>query len=69
SRMREKISLDRERVKLNQGMAELGDLHRTETELVSFAKTLADISDDAMLGQLGSFDNAKEAVDAESLLK
>ncbi|MCE9614652.1 MAG: hypothetical protein K8T26_10280 [Lentisphaerae bacterium] len=69
SRMREKISLDMERVKLNQGLAELGDLHRTETELASFAKTLADISDEAMLGRLGSFDKATEAVDAESLLR
>lgn len=69
SRMREKISLDMERVKLNQGLAELGDLQRTETELVSFANTLAAISDDAMLGQLGTMDTATETIDAESLLR
>lgn len=69
TRMRERIGIDRERLKLNEGLAELGDLHRTETELASFARTLADMSDEAMLGRLGTYDKAAEGVDAESLLK
>jgi hypothetical protein len=68
SRMRERIGIDLERVKLNEGLAELGDLHRTETELASFARTLASMSDESMLGRLGTFDKATESVDAESLL-
>lgn len=68
-RMREKIGLDQERVRLNQGLAELGELHKTETELATFSKTLADMSEDVTLDKLGSLGKARETVDADSLLR
>ena len=68
--MREKIGLDLDRVRLNQNMAEISDLRKTETELSAFAKTLADMSDDATIGKLGAIPNkSNESVDAESLLR
>ena len=69
ARMRVKIGLDQERVRLNQGMTELGELHKTETELATFSKTLADMSDDVTLGKLRTLGKAGETVDAESLLR
>jgi phage shock protein A len=68
--MKEKIGLDLERVRLNQGLSELGDLQKTETELAAFAKTLADMSDDATLTKLGTLGRqANEALNAETLLR
>lgn len=67
--MREKIGLDLERVRLNQNLAELGDLHKTENELAAFAKTLADMSDDAAIGKLQLPSKTNEALSAESLLR
>jgi DNA repair exonuclease SbcCD ATPase subunit len=69
TRMREKIGLDLERVRLNQNIAEIGDLNKTETELAAFAKTLADMSDDSSLVNLGSLVKTNEALNAESLLR
>lgn len=67
--MREKIGLDLERVRLNQNLAELGDLHKTENELAAFAKTLADMSDDAAFRQFQLPVKASESLSAESLLR
>lgn len=69
TRMREKVGLDLERVRLNQGLQELGDLQKTETELASFAKTLADMSDEAAMGRLQFPTRTNEALSAESLLR
>lgn len=69
TRMREKMGLDLERVRLNQNIAEIGDLHKTETELSAFAKTLADMSDDSSLVNLGSLARTNETLSAESLLR
>lgn len=44
--LREKIALDIERVKLNQGNAELDQLRKTETQLASMSKTLSQMSDE-----------------------
>lgn len=67
--LREKIGLDLERVRLNQNLSELGDLHKTENELAAFAKTLADMSDDAAIGKLQLPVKTNEALSAESLLR
>jgi DNA repair exonuclease SbcCD ATPase subunit len=44
--MREKLALDLERVRLNQGMAELADLRQTEAKLANFSAALAGLSED-----------------------
>ena len=68
--MREKVGLDLERVRLNQNIAEMGDLHKTENELAAFAKTLADMSDAAAISKIGALPaKSNESVDAESLLR
>lgn len=68
--MKEKIGLDLERVRLNQGLAELGDLQKTENELAAFAKTLADMSDDATLMKLGTLgQKTNESLNADALLR
>lgn len=69
TRMREKVGLDLERIRLNQGLQELGDLQKTENEIASFAKTLADMSDDANMSRLMLPVKTNEALSAESLLK
>jgi hypothetical protein len=44
-RLREKIALDLERVKLNQGVAELEKLSRTADEIAHFSKILGQLGD------------------------
>jgi hypothetical protein len=45
ARLREKIALDLERVKLNQGVAELEKLARTADEIAHFSKILGQLGD------------------------
>jgi len=45
-RLREKLALDLERVKLNQGMAELDQLRKTETQLASMSQALSQMSEE-----------------------
>jgi chromosome segregation ATPase len=47
-RLREKMALDGERIRLNQGMAEIADLRKTEAELAAFSKALADTTEDPL---------------------
>jgi hypothetical protein len=68
-RLREKIGLDLERVRLNEGVAELTELRKTEAELASFSRTLADMSSDLTVEDLRAVSNQPEPVDVESLLK
>lgn len=68
-RMGEKIGLDLERVRLNQGVAELTELRKTEAELSAFSATLADMSGDLTLDELSTVNTKSEQVDVESLLK
>ena len=51
ARLREKLALDLERVKLTQGMEELGLLRQTEAEIAGFARDLAQMADDRALLQ------------------
>lgn len=48
ARMREKLALDLERVRLNQGLAELAELRQTEAQLAGFSATLAGMTDDPL---------------------
>ena len=70
SRLREKLALDIERVKLNQGMEELTRLRNTEAEIRNYAKTLSKMTDETTLDSLAP-PSDKEAgkVDIDSLLK
>lgn len=68
-RVKEKVGIDLERVRLNKGIAELGDLKKTEAEIASVSKALTEISDDAV-GRLQVPDAAATTiVDVEDLLK
>lgn len=67
-RLRERIALDVERVRLNQGLAELGDIRSAEQELASFSKMLGDM-DENVLNTTTARADAPAPVDVEQLLK
>jgi septal ring factor EnvC (AmiA/AmiB activator) len=48
TRLREKLALDIEKVKLNQGIAEVDQLRKTETQLAAMTSAVAAIDQDAM---------------------
>jgi hypothetical protein len=65
--LREKLALDLEKVRLNQGMEELDQLRKNETQLASMSQSLSKMSDD----QVASLPRADQTtrVDIDSLLK
>ncbi len=67
AQLREKLALDLERVKLNQGMAELDQLRKTETQLASMSAALSKMSED----QAPTLPTASKSskVDIDSILK
>lgn len=69
ARLRERIALDIERIRLNQGIAELGELRRTETELASFSKMLGALDENAVDTAVVAATDAPPRVDVEKLLK
>lgn len=69
-RLREKLALDLERVRLNQGLEELSQLRRTEQELAGFTAAVGQMADDAaMLHQLPPEDRPGRHVDLEQLIQ
>ncbi len=66
--LRDKLALDLERVKLNQGMAELDTLRKTETQLASMSAALSKMSDDQAAPVLSTAAKTSH-VDIDSLLK
>jgi hypothetical protein len=64
--MREKLSLDLERMRLNKGMAELAELRQTEAKLANFSATLANLNDDPLSAAAG---RTSPDVDVNDLLK
>ncbi len=68
-RLRERIALDIERIKLNQGIEQLGELRKAETELASFSKTLSTLDENALDADQIANKQLPATVDAESLLK
>ncbi len=48
SRLREKLALDMERVRLNQGIAEVAELRKSSDALSGFATSLADTTDNPL---------------------
>lgn len=70
NRLRERVALDLERVRLNQGMAELDQLRKNEAELEQMARTLASMSDvGAEATTLPADARGRETIDVEELLK
>jgi len=65
--LREKLALDLERVKLNQGMAELDQLRKTETQLASMSAALSKMSEDQTPALPSPARTSK--VDIDSILK
>lgn len=62
---REKLALNLERVRLNQGMAELAELRQTEAKLAGLGTTLAGLDDDPLAG----LDDGAARLDVNELLK
>ena len=58
NRLKEKVAIDLERMQINQGMAEIGELRKTESQVASFSQVLVDMSDD-LSGALGPVDKPK----------
>ena len=70
TRMREKVALDLERVRLNQSLAEIGELRKTEEELSALSRSLADLSADSMVDlTLPREEPAKAGADLQGLLR
>lgn len=67
--LRAKVDLDRERLRINKGMAELSELQKREAELASFSQVLVDMGDDLDSGVLSVSDAAQRAKDMDNLLK
>lgn len=65
ARTREQLALDLERVRLNQGMAELAELRKTEARLANLGSTLAGLDEDPLAG----FDDGAASLDVNELLK
>lgn len=65
AQMREKLALDLERVRLNQGIAELTELRQTEAKLANFSATLSGLTDDPLSAPAPSVPD----VDVNDLLK
>lgn len=65
--LREKLALDLERVKLNQGMAELDQLRKTETQLASMSAALSKMSEDQ--APVLTVAGKTSRVDIDSLMK
>jgi hypothetical protein len=70
-RAREKLALDIERVGLNQSMADLDALRKTEEEIAGYDKALSKMTTEESLSidRLPADDKASQKVDVESLLK
>jgi chromosome segregation ATPase len=70
-RAREKLALDIERVGLNQSMADLDQLRKTEEEIAGFDQALSKMTTDESLSidRLPADDKASQKVDLEGLLK
>ena len=58
TRLKEKVAIDLERMQINQGMAEIGELRKTESQVAGFSQVLVDMSDD-LSGALGPVDKPK----------
>lgn len=68
-RLRERISLDIERIRVNQGIAELGELRKAETELASFSKMLGTLDESAMDAESVAARQEPPKVNVDDLLK
>jgi chromosome segregation ATPase len=68
--LKEKLQLDLERVRLTQGMEELGQVRQREEEIAGFAKALTQMADDsATINSLPPDDKTAAKVDIDSFLK
>jgi hypothetical protein len=67
--LRERLTLDIERVRLNEGVAELDQLRKTETDLSGFARVLAGTDDTIGLASLPKDDKPGTKVDFDTFLK
>jgi hypothetical protein len=68
-RLRERIALDIERIRVNQGIAELGELRKAETELASFSKMLGTLDENAMDAASVAAKQEPPKVNVDDLLK
>ena len=66
NRLRERMALDLERVRLNQGVEELATLRKNEAEIAGFAKTLGAMADESLATSLPTVKEPK--IDVEGLL-
>jgi hypothetical protein len=62
----QRLALDLERVRLNQGLAELTELRKTESELADFSSQLSALTDDPLSGLVIG---GEDGVDLNDLLK
>ena len=69
ARLRERLELDTDRVRLSKGMKELEGLRQTATEIASFSKALSDQAADDPAIVLPSEPKSASKVDLEGMLK
>lgn len=68
-RLRQKLALDLERVRLNQGIEELNRLRQTEQEIAGFAGALGQMADDAATLALPAEAPGTATVDLDKLMR
>jgi hypothetical protein len=67
ARLKERLELDLERVRLSQGVAEIAQLKKTEAEIAHYAKIVASVAEDA--APLPAASSEPAPVDLDALLK
>jgi DNA repair exonuclease SbcCD ATPase subunit len=68
SALRDKLALDLERVRLNQGMEELQRLRNTESEIAGYSKALSQAADDSLIMATLPTSGDEQKVDVNSFL-
>lgn len=68
-RLREKMDLDLEAVKLSQGLEDLDKLRKTEADIAGYAKALGSMADDSLIDAFPDPQGSEEKVDMNTFMK
>ncbi len=68
-RLREKMALDLEAVKLTQGLEDLDKLRKTEADIAGYAKALGSMADDSLISAFPDPQEGDAKVDIDTFMK
>jgi len=69
NRLREKMALDLEAVKLTQGLEDLDKLRKTEANIAGYAKALGSMADDSLIDAFPDTKDSNSKVDIDTFMK